>query len=206
MERFVQDDIRNEIGSLWWWSGRKILPWLQKDYIWRTFSSYTPLTDHEDDLPYDVDHICPQKDWGDDWRNVQRRFDNVSVDLSDRMYKGRDAVGNGIGNLRLIELSENRRDHDADISVKMSFVLRDNVPSDCDARAMTNWAFPPEDRALWSRVARPIVAERGRWDGARLEAFQQAVERRASWLYRRFHDELGYLEWTFITESDRAAD
>ena len=67
--------MRNDIGSEWWWNGKKLLPWLQKEYIRRTFPGYAPLTDHEDDVPYDIDHICPQSDWGEDWRNVQRRLD-----------------------------------------------------------------------------------------------------------------------------------
>lgn len=58
-ERFVENKLRNDIGSNWWWHGRKMLPWLQRDYVREAFPGYVPLSEHEDDLPYDLDHICP---------------------------------------------------------------------------------------------------------------------------------------------------
>ena len=101
-ERFGEGGDRNDVGAHWWWYGRKLLPWLQRDYLRRAFPGYAPLTNHEDDLPYDVDHICPYKDWGD-WWSVRDRFDTDDPNLKQRMREGRDGVGNGIGNLRLVE-------------------------------------------------------------------------------------------------------
>jgi hypothetical protein len=195
-ERFVEDEARNDIGSEWWWNGKKLLPWLQKEYIRDAFPNYAPLTDHEDDVPYDVDHICPQSDWGEDWRNVQRRLD-VGEDglLKNRMRDGRYAVGGGIGNLRLIESSTNRSDQDADVGEKMSFIMSDAQPNDCDERAMAECAFAPAHRPLWRRLSRRGSLSERRWDSDRLAAFQKAVEMRAAWLYRRFYDDLGYAVW-----------
>jgi hypothetical protein len=87
-ERFVEDGVRNEIGLDWWWKGRKLLPWLQRAYIMRVFPDYMPLTDHEDDTPYDEDHICPFKDWGENWRILQHRLD-ANDDLTNKMHSGR---------------------------------------------------------------------------------------------------------------------
>ncbi len=194
-ERFFDDGVLNELGSQWWWSGRKMLPWLQKAYLRKSFPGYTPLTDHEDDLPYDVDHICPYNDWGN-WVYVRSRVPDPAQMRA--MKDNRDAIGNGIGNLRLIDISKNRQDQDHDVALKMPFIERDGPPDTSDTDAMANWAFAPEQRKVWRRVSRPgKVAERN-WDQSRLAAFQQAVEQRAAWLYRRFHDELGYESWTSL--------
>jgi len=194
-ERFDQDKQRNEIGVHWWWSGRKVLPWLQRVYIGRVFPGYVPLTDHEDDVPYDVDHICPYNDWGCNWTTLNNRLDKVGPDVRQRIRDGRNAVGNGIGNLRLIESSTNRKDQDADVLEKMSFI-RGEGPTACDIRAMADWAFPPEQRALWKEVSRSGPVASRMWDNYRLAAFQQAVEQRAAWLYQQFHNDLGFGAWT----------
>lgn len=195
-ERFVENEVRNDIGSEWWWNGKKLLPWLQKEYIGDAFPDYAPLTDHEDDVPYDVDHICPYSDWGEDWRNVQRRLDvGENESLKNRMRDGRYAVGGGIGNLRLIESSKNRSDQDADIAEKMPFILSHAQPDGYDEQAMTDNALAPEHRSLWRGVSREGPLSERRWNPDRLAAFQKAVEMRAAWLYRRFHDDLGYAAW-----------
>ena len=93
--RFFENNVLNELGSQWWGSGRKMLPWLQKAYLRRSFPGYRPLTDHEDDLPYDVDHMCPYNDWGN-WWSVRDRVPDPA--LKRAMQDGRDGIGNGIGN------------------------------------------------------------------------------------------------------------
>jgi len=194
-EWFGEEKQRNEIGVHWWWSGRKVLPWLQRAYIARVFPGYVPLTDHEDDVPYDVDHMCPYKDWGDWWSVRDRFHDGVRPDVRQRMRDGRGAVGNGIGNLRLVESSTNKKDQDADVMEKMSFIQRDGSTA-CDIQAMADWAFSPEQRAFWERVSRSGEVASRMWDNDRLGAFQQAVEQRAAWLYQQFHNDLGFGAWT----------
>ncbi len=194
-ERFDDDRKRNEVGAHWWWSGRKALPWLQREYIVKAFPGYQPLSDHEDDLPYDVDHICPWEDCGN-WFSVGTRIAAIKSvpGLEQRMRDGRDAIGNGIGNLRLVSASDNRGDRDADVSEKMDFASKDN-PSEEDQADMAKFAMPPNDQELWKQVSRfGKVAER-QWDENRLAAFQQAVEQRAVWLYNRFYTGLGYAAW-----------
>ncbi|WP_156898043.1 DUF262 domain-containing protein [Methylocapsa acidiphila] len=191
VERFGEGNKRNVIGSHWWWYGKKILPWLQRDYIRDKFPGYAPLTNNEDDLPYDVDHICPWSDWGEDWRRVTQRID-VGNPARQKMRDNRNAVGNGIGNLRLIASWENRHDQDVAITVKMPFVEGRAEPTPDELRAMKASAFPPDDRALWRLAA----GKDKRWNTGRLAAFQQAAEQRAAWLYECFHDDLGYEAWT----------
>jgi hypothetical protein len=200
-QRFGENNKRNVIGSHWWWYGRKkILPWLQRDYIRDKFPGYAPLTNNEDDLPYDVDHICPRSDWRDDWRKVTSRIEGeVDEPTRKKMQDNRDAVGDAIGNLRLIASWENRHDQDVAITVKMPFVGSCAKPTPDELREMKASAFPPDDRALWLRAS----GADERWNTDRLAAFQQAVEQRAAWLYVCFHDDLGYEAWT-SRQQDRA--
>ena len=194
-ERFGEGKERNEVGAHWWLSGRKVLPWLQRDYIGEAFPGYMPLSDHEDDLPYDVDHICPWADCGD-WYSVRERikcFEN-EMSIVQKMREGRVAVGNGIGNLRLVDASINKGDQDADVSCKMPFVIKDAVSNE-DKADEARFVFPQEDWALWKQVSRPDVLANRQWDKTRLAAFQQAVEKRAAWLYCRFYNDLNYTEW-----------
>jgi hypothetical protein len=175
-----------------------MLPWLQRDYVNRAFPGYAPLTDHEDDLPYDVDHVCPRNDW--------RNFGAVvSPHLQSAMRHNRDGVGESIGNLRLVSYSVNRHDQDTDMSEKMSCLVTSGEPDGACKQALNDWAFPAEDehRALWRMASspEPVVWKR-KWSDDRLSAFQRAVERRTVWLYRRFHDDLGYAAWTSAQRHD----
>lgn len=205
-ERFGEGKERNEVGAHWWWSGRKVLPWLQREYIVEAFPGYQPLSDHEDDLPYDVDHVCSWADCGD-WVSIKKRIEALDGKpaLLKRMQDGRDAVGNGIGNLRLVDASTNKGDQDADISVKMEFLIKTKA-SEKDNADTTKFGFPPEDRLLWEQVSRSGKVETRQWDEHRLAAFQQAVEKRATWLYSRFYHELGYAAWVSETGQDVASD
>ncbi|MGE0469541.1 MAG: DUF262 domain-containing protein [Nitrospira sp.] len=198
-ERFVENGTRNELAYQWWCNGKKLLPWLQKEYIHDNFRDYVPLTDHEDDVPYDIDHICPTKDWGgDDWRNLQGRLPNIEKNRAERDFReGRWTVGGSIGNLQLLASSENRKYQDVDVAAKMSFIERDNhPPSEADSKNMADFAFAPEHRGLWRKVSRSGPVADRRWDEDRLKSFQDAVEQRATWLYQRFHDDLGFEPWT----------
>lgn len=194
-ERFGQGESRNMLGSHWWWNGKKMLPWLQKDYIRKTFQDYVPLTDHEDDVPYDFDHICPSKDWRDDKRNLRARLD-IEESEKRKIYLCRDAVGNGLGNLQILSSSKNRQHQEEDLASKLPFSLNDSVPlTDIELEAMVDLTFNPEDRGLWKRVSKDDEVSKRLWNKDRLAAFQQAVEQRAAWLYRRFYDDLDYGCW-----------
>lgn len=194
-ERFVENGMRNELGSDWWWNGKKMLPWLQRDYIYHMFGNYVPLTDHEDDVPYDIDHLCPTKDWGDHWTNMKKRLD-VGEDLRKIVGNSREAVGRGIGNLQLLGSSKNREYQDDDVAKKMQFILRDHQPPrEDDVKEMANFAFSPDHRQIWRRVSHPGPVANRKWNEDRLKAFQYAVEQRAAWLYRRFYDDLEYDRW-----------
>jgi hypothetical protein len=196
-ERFGREESRNHLAAHWWWSGVRLSPWLQKEYIRRKFESYAPLTNHEDDLPYDVDHICAKNDWNN-FSSVRGRFgETVSNQARQFMQTRRWLLGDGIGNKRLVESIDNREDQDDDIACKMPFILLDKHTS-ADRRIMKDFAFAPEDESLyyWKGVSRPRTKMKDRiWDEKRLGAFQQAVELRAAELYTKFYNNLQYKIW-----------
>jgi hypothetical protein len=206
-ERFMDSGVTNNLGLLWWWKGKRILPWLQKEYIKRAFPGYMPLTDNEDDLPYDVDHICPANDWGGDWRNVIKRTQGLNEGILAKMKNGRSAVGDGIGNQRLVESSINRRDQDDDLADKMPFINVHQRSSLEFLQDCLDSAFPfdEEHLELWRKVAKPGPLDNRIWDADRLQAFQSAVEHRASWLYKKFFDDLQFSSWK-IGKSELASD
>ena len=174
-----------------------MLPWLQRDYIRKTFPGYVPLTDHEDDLPYDIDHVIPKADWND-WVSIKRRIQGVEPSTLQRMQWWRAGVGESIGNKRLVDSPTNGRDQDKDISEKMPFLLENGQLTHEIETKLVEMAFSSEreHRAAWAKVSRKGPTTCRKWDNIRLAAFQNAVEQRAAWLYRQFHDDLGFKDWT----------
>jgi hypothetical protein len=197
-QRFGTQNNRNEIGSHWWWNRSKILPWLQRDYLRRVLPGFAPLTEHEDDIPYDMDHICPRNDWMAYHRALPDTPELEAMDLNrEAMRLNREILGNGIGNFRLVESSQNRADQDADVCQKIPCIcMADPLHDEC-LQTLADSAFPSdeEQRNLWQSVSNPVDIDQRFWNADRLAAFQQAVERRAAWLYKRFYTELGFQAW-----------
>jgi hypothetical protein len=201
-ERFVPEGAPRgyeQLGPAWWRGARRMLPWLQRDYVARAFPAYDPLSNRDDDLPYDLDHLCPQSDWAADWRLVQGRISEDT--LRGRMGEGRFELGNAIGNLRIIDATTNRGDGDAAILDKLPF-LRAAVGDPEAGPQMDAQAINPAHRDLW----RAASGENQRWDAARLQAFQEAVERRSAWLYEQYFDTLGYAAWLTAEPAQREPD
>ena len=106
---------------------------------------------------------------------MRDRFDTDDPNLKRKMRESRDGVGNGIGNLRLVESSLNRCEQDADVAEKMPFIRSNQPPTLDEIETMTDWAFAPEHRELWNRVSRPGRIANRRWNDDRLEARQRSV-------------------------------
>ena len=177
----------------WWWNGGKILAWIQRDYLRREFPGYQPLSDHEEDLPYDIDHICPKEDWND-WNSVKKRFDGSN---KKNMQDNRWSLGDGVGNFRLVASSTNRHDGSDDISKKMNFLIKEKGHNSESDLGFSDYAFSEdvEQIKLWTRVSRSGQVAGRRWNDDRLAAFQSAVEIRAAWLYSKFYNDLEFDEW-----------
>ena len=191
-ERFGTGDEYDHLGAQWWWNGKKLLPWLQRDYVRDAFPGYAALAEHEDDLPYDFDHICPV----DDWNTLSGlRLESLTKTEQDAIWKARDVVGNGIGNLRIIDSSENRsfgRSNPLEKIPSLGSMEQSNERTE----ELSKWALSPDqaDCNDWCKASTALPSQgsesRTKWDLDRLSALQRAVESRAAFLYRRFYDEL----------------
>ena len=185
-QRFPVGNDHSKIASTWWFS-RKMLPWLQRRYVEKKFAQYKPLSDHEDDLPYDWDHICPKAHWS---IGGQKGSSSTATDQD----KKRDEpwmVGDSVGNMRLVDYPQNRGDGNTDIFVKMPFLDTPDQSTELGSAAdflMDN----VEELVLWRAVGDGSLQ---RWDDARLNAFQSVVERRTARLYKDFYNQLRFQEW-----------
>lgn len=178
----------------WWKSRGRFLMWLQRDYLETQFQDFDPAAGREDDVPYDLDHMCAAADWARNWMTFYTALRNancLSQDEVNAMRQARFVLGDSIGNFRLIDASTNKSDQDVCILEKMPFVGHDVEPSECDLATMTEMAFNPDQRAVWRRASGKDM----QWDKERLCAFQGAVEERTHWLYRRFYEDLGFECW-----------
>ena len=191
-ERFPAKEEHSQLASTWW-SGSRMLPWLQREYLDRNFPGYRPLSDHEDDLPYDQDHICPQDHWAADGRTfsyASRGFAN-KADWEERMRQPW-MVGNAIGNMRLVDYRRNRADGAKGILDKMPF-LRQGAITEVPNPARDFLVDYPGSSALWQDVDTGDLPHF--WSQKRLNAFQDAVEHRTASLYAEFYNQLGFVEW-----------
>ncbi|MBV6448077.1 DUF262 domain-containing protein [Nitrosomonas sp.] len=172
-----------------WWR-KPILLWLQRAYVDREFdiqsrNDFAGLTD-EDAVPYDYDHLCPQKHWGDDWRNINTIPDETtSVIKAFRNIRG--GVGNCIGNLHVLESSLNRSFGDDALGSKLKSELeskkwrhQDSLLFHCDCHEKLWETASPDDEN--DKKKNQV------WDEERLQAFQSAVYLRAKGLYRQYYE------------------
>lgn len=193
-ERFPAKEKHREIASTWWFS-RKMLPWLQREYLERRFADYRALSDHEDDLPYDWDHICPRAHWGPDGRTVAPiEMGFVNKPDRDRNMGQPWMVGDSVGNMRLIDFRQNRSDGKAGIFAKMPFLDSANSVSDLGS-ARDFLMDGCKLLLLWKKVDE---GGNHHWTSERLEAFQRAVEQRTTRLYDEFFNQLGFKNWPQI--------
>ncbi len=164
-ERFARDDAPvgyEALASAWWWSARKVLPWLQRDYVAFAFPHYDPLSDRDDDLPYDLDHLCPQADWGAHWSGLSGRIEATAI-IATAMREWLSLLGNGIGNLRIVDASVNRGDGDTPLPAKMRGLADAYLTAEAAAK-LAAIALDLDERALWLAASTPEK----RWTETRL--------------------------------------
>jgi hypothetical protein len=193
-QRFPEGAEHSNIAATWWFS-RKMLPWLQRVYVIRQFNSYKPLSDHEDDLPYDFDHICPRAHWGPNgrkggWKEMGFKDENERRAVMPEPWM----VGDSLGNMRLVDFSQNREDGDKAILEKMPFLT--NQDEDSDAGKASDFLMDNQgETVLWERVSNSANS----WNNAaRRAAFQEVVGLRTTRLYAEFYNTLGFEQWEEI--------
>ena len=170
-----------------------MLPWLQRAYVTGKFDSYRPLSDHEDDLPYDWDHICPRSHWQLNGRKVwvkQTGFKNEG-ERKEMMPKPW-VVGDSLGNMRLVDFAQNRKDGNADIFEKMPFLADPDQFSEIGTPA-DFLLDDAQELSFWKQVGDGTCY---RWDDEqRRAAFQKVVGRRIARLYALFCNVIGFGKW-----------
>lgn len=175
----------------WWWSRGKMLLWLQRSYLEKEFAGYDPSSDRDDEKPFDLDHIQPQAVWDFDWRQRNKRIEDR--DDHDHFGDGRDQVGNGIGNLRWIGSSENRSDGSTGLVEKLGLKRSAQAIGPIELDHWMTSAFNARDRLtvdLWIEAGAD-----GAWTKTRMQAFQQAVEERAAWLFQQLWTDAHFRLW-----------
>jgi hypothetical protein len=85
---------------------RRVLLWLQRDYLAGRFPDYDPTSSRDEDLPIDLDHLIPNSKFGFDWRS---RTSSLNFDDPNENFRHlRGTVGNSLGNFRWLDASDNR--------------------------------------------------------------------------------------------------
>jgi len=91
-------------------SSRKyLLLWLQREWVHSRYEKTDFLSGQDDDVvPYDFDHLVPQNDWSS-FKGRSKNTEKVSgLCKSFKESWARRALGNSIGNYRVMDASENR--------------------------------------------------------------------------------------------------
>jgi hypothetical protein len=154
---------------------RRILLWLQRDYIASKFPGYDPTSDRDDDLPIDLDHLIPQDLFGFNWKGVGARLDTDVTednDISDNFWRFRYTVGNSLGNYRWLSSTENRGRQKGPIQV---------LPNDGDLIS---------NATEWNDLIR-TQEEGNKWSKKHIAAFQRLIDLRTLDLIKKLLIETG---------------
>jgi hypothetical protein len=184
-----------EFYQRWWrpWTyHHPMLLWLQREYVAKKEEEKVwsdPMAGREDDTPYDYDHLLPSSNWND-WRGSGRppSFSGGNIGI----------IGNGIGNVRVWDSSDNRKDGDKAPKYKLKITLESREDSLLNESAkLLKWsAIDSEQQHAWINCSPESDELKRNWDEpSRTKNFQRAVELRTFYLYERFYHELGFSTW-----------
>jgi len=164
------------------WGNKRLLLWLQREAVSKLRGKPSSKLD-DINTPYDYDHICPSADW------VGQQTLTDFVQGSSRWV-----VGNSIGNIRILESSQNRSDGDA-APIKKLYIDQPEMNECLIASAIDLAAI--DDLKQYS-----IEPKRPRhWNAERARVFQKFVENRTFQLYERLFNELGFENFLQAEES-----
>lgn len=166
-----------------WWNRSNshvhpMLLWLQRDYVFTEFEGKPAIAGMDDETPFDYDHLVPSAHWAD-WRGVRKN----SGALTDFEQDGKGTysyTGDCIGNVHVLESSENRSWGDTPLERKLT--NSGFVESGLLCKEDKNWI-----------QASPVTQDdqaHCTWTKKRALAFQSAVEERAFALYVKFYTDL----------------
>ncbi|MDD2943792.1 MAG: DUF262 domain-containing protein [bacterium] len=170
-----------EIYKRWWKSkGGHVHPmllWLQRDYVSAKFETVPALAGLDEETPFDFDHILPSAQWAN-WTGSGKGERFIDYPLKDRAVADETGywhIGNSIGNIHVLESSENRSIGDA------SVIEKNQIIEGFEKNALV----PDDDKLIWNDAS-GLETEPRKWKQERALAFQHAVEKRTFALYRKF--------------------
>lgn len=183
----------------WWrpWTHRHpVLLWLQRAYVDKIPGE--PLAGWDEDTPYDYDHILPSAHWSD-WTGTSRSISALPSHCEKAGEYG--VTGNGIGNVRVWDASDNRSDSEKPPAAKLRCSESDR--NTVGQGILIDSAVAPDHLQLWidCSASESCPDDNRYWDKNRALFFQDAVQRRAFKLYQRFFDDLGFDAWKEIVGS-----
>jgi hypothetical protein len=166
-------------------SRRHILIWLQRKWVEESYPEFSPVSGQDDDnVPYDFDHLVPQSNWSSlfniEPKGIEAENEKVFKDLYHRR-----AIGNSIGNYRVMDSSDNRS--------RGAESLQLNLLGKKDE--WIHYAFNPNDSELgaWNKAS-PVNDDKV-WNDTRLLEFQYAIESRVLYLYECFYEAPKFSQW-----------
>ncbi len=181
-----EDKACAEVYKRWW--NRKgghvhpMLLWLQRDYVFVKFEQQPALAGMDEETPFDFDHILPSAQWAY-WTGAEKGHRFIDYPLMDGNTivdnTGHWHIGNSIGNIHVLESSENRSWGDASVIDKLG-----------NGEFAKNALVRVDDKErCWLSASGDTEAPRV-WKNPRALAFQRAVEQRAFDLYSKFYADL----------------
>ena len=170
-----------------WWNraGQHVHPillWFQRDYVFATFENESALAGMDEETPFDFDHILPSAQWvcgtGNSGSNTFMAFPLKDGKGNILDKTGHWHVGNSLGNIHVLESSDNRSLGDASVSIKLA---KDGFAG--------NAQILDAHKTVWLSASGDKEKHR-HWEKDRALAFQTAVEQRTFALYQKFYADL----------------
>mgnify|MGYP001596015579 CR=1 FL=1 len=179
-----------------------LLLWLQRKWVENEFKDFNPMAGQdEDNVPYDFDHLVPQSNWsslgGIDRNGITQQ---ESRKIFEDLYHRR-ALGNSIGNYRVMNGSVNKGRKDKPLGDELNELVELKPKKIYES----NYAFNTDEIEIqkWILASPPLITDGNGgvintgfiWDNNRLHGFQYAVESRVLYLYKRYFDDAKFKYW-----------
>ena len=178
----LYNSFTSRIGLLLWFQRR----WVEQEY---SATDFNPMAGQDaDNVPYDFDHLVPQSNWSS---LAHKEYGNIKSPESKKAFENlyhRRALGNSIGNYRVMDSSKNRSRGNKPLENEF---LQETHQGEC-----SDYAFSVSEIELdYWRKASPGNEDWWKWCDTRLIAFQYAVESRVLNLYNAYYNNLGFSKW-----------
>jgi hypothetical protein len=156
---------------------RRALTWIQRHYVTQAFPNYDPTSTHDDDLPFDLDHIIPHELFGFWWTNARKPL-GLSGPEESRFKDLRGTVGDSLGNLRWLAAADNRG--------RGMGQIEDERPKHGNALPLDDHI----DRRSWNRLINEDGSAK-RWTKDDVAIFQHLIDCRTLSLTEMLMEESG---------------